>query len=435
MRLFGRLFFSAFLIVLSVPLACNGRETARQWVDRASSPEAGDEKKASVAAKAESAAPPAAEPVSHPVALPDKGIWSDLDHSVFLRSPEKVDPKRTAVVVDKQRRILTLTVDGVPIAAYPVALGFEPAGHKQIRGDGRTPEGRYHICERLHRRLAARYGARSMRLSYPNARDAVAGLAAGQISAVQKKAIEAAEAARDMPPQNTPLGGSIRIHGGGVGRDWTLGCIALRDPDVIDLYAATAAGTQVRVLGPKDKLPFGDRDGDGIADQIDLLLGAKKTAANNASYDGRYIKILAQGGDVPRSIGVCTDVVVRALRNAGLDLQLEIQRDRARAPGAYPRIKEPDPSIDHRRVKNFIPWFKRHWKSLPIDDFATFLPGDVILMDTLYYPGPDHCGIISDASGPSGRPLVINNWTYGYRTSEMDLLDVIPVLEHYRWVD
>ena len=366
-------------------------------------------------------------------ALPDKGIWPDLDPKVAIRAADWLDPKSTSIIVDKQHRLLSIAVNGVPVATYPIALGFSPTGHKQVQGDGKTPEGTYSVCERLHKKLAPRYGARSLRLSYPNTQDARSALAVGTISPAQKRAIASAIEKGSMPPQNTPLGGSIRIHGGGVGRDWTLGCIAMRDPDIIDLYAQTAPGARVQVLGKEQKPSFSDRDRDGIPDQVDVLLGAKKLVINGAQYDGRYIRIPPKGGDVPRKIGVCTDVIIRALRNAGLDLQVEVQKDRAKSPAAYPRIKSPDPSIDHRRVKNLVPWFERHWQSMPTDDFATYLPGDVILMDTLSYEGPDHCGIISDRLGPSGRPMVINNWTVGYQTQEMDLLEVVPVLGHFRW--
>jgi len=368
-----------------------------------------------------------------PAALPDKGIWPDLDPRVSLRAPEGADSERTSIVVDKPRRVLSLLDQGVPIVSYPVALGFDPVGDKQKQGDGRTPEGMFYLCENLHRGLAPRYGARSMRLSYPNAQDAARGLAEGLITEAQKRAIERAIAVRQTPPQNTRLGSSIRIHGGGIGKDWTLGCIALRDPDVIDLYASVKTGTAVEVLGTGDAVPYGDLDADGIPNQVDGLLGAKKAALNAARYDGRYLSIPSRMGDVPREIGVCTDVIVRSMRNAGLDLQAQVQRDRAQSPSSYPRIQTPDSSIDHRRVKNLVAWFGRHWQPLPLDDPKTFLPGDVIFMDTLLYEGPDHCGIISDRKGASGWPLVINNWSVGYRTSEMDLLGVVPVLRHYRW--
>jgi len=378
--------------------------------------------------------PPAAKvDPQRPAMLPDVGIWHELDQKVWLAAPQGVDVETTSIVVDKRRRVLTVMAAGAPLVSYPIALGFTPEGDKVEQGDGRTPEGEYYICERLDRDLAPRYGARSMRLSYPNTDDAARGLEAGKIGESQRRAVERAIAARRMPPQNTALGSSIRIHGGGVESDWTAGCVALRDDDVIDLYELVRDGTGVRVLGGGEAPPFGDRDGDGVPDVVDLLLGAKKTVLNGASYDGKYVRIPHRGGDVPREIGVCTDVIVRALRNAGLDLQVELQADRNRRPKSYPRMAEPNPSIDHRRVKNLSPWFARHWKSRPADDFADYRPGDVILMDTLPAAGPDHIGIVSDRLGESGKPLVINNWTVGHTTAEMDLLDWVEVTHRYRW--
>lgn len=334
--------------------------------------------------------------------------------------------------MDKPHRVLTLLLDDHPVAAYPVALGFDPGPDKVREGDGRTPEGEFTICETQHKGLAARYGARSMRISYPSDEDARRGEAAALITSAQRAAIEKAVAERTVPPQNTALGGSIRIHGGGVAKDWTLGCVALRDEDVIELYDAVGPGTPVKVLGDGGQPPFTDVDGDGIADNLDILLGAKKAAANGARYDDRYVKIPAVGGDVPREMGVCTDVVIRALRNAGIDLQTALQADRRAAPAAYPRIDAPDPSIDHRRVKNLLVYFQRRWDSRPIDDWADYRPGDVLIMDAGYYEGPDHMGIVSDRLGPSGRPLVINNFTFGYTTREMDLLGSVPVTHRFR---
>ena len=133
----------------------------------------------------------------------------------------------------------------------------------------------------------------------------------------------------------------------------------------------------------------------------------------------------------------CTDVIVRAVRNAGVDLQKALHEDIARSRKSYPMVKgNGDTHIDHRRVKTLLPYFKRHWEvhSARLDDPKDPLrPGDVIFMDT--FPsrsGPDHIGIISDTIGDAGLPLVINNWTNGTVTSEMDLLTFVPVLHRFR---
>lgn len=186
--------------------------------------------------------------------------------------------------------------------------------------------------------------------------------------------------------------------------------------------------------------PEHDRDKDGIPDPLDILIGAKKTVINADAYTSEaqgYIKLKYPGGDVDRKMGVCTDVVIRSVRNAGLDLQKDLHEDIKKRRRAFPMVKKgPDANIDQRRVGTLLPYFKKHWEAhtAKLDDAKDPLrPGDIILMDT--FPsksGPDHIGIISDQLGESGLPLVINNWTNGTVTSEMDLLSFVPVLYRFR---
>lgn len=178
-----------------------------------------------------------------------------------------------------------------------------------------------------------------------------------------------------------------------------------------------------------------DADGDEIPDALDVLLGAKKAAANGAHYRNTYRVLAYPGGDLPREEGVCTDVVVRSLRNAGLDLQRLVHEDLRARPRAYPLVERPDRNIDHRRVRNLLVYFAAHWESLPPDPrdpTAPWLPGDVCLLDTLPAPGPDHIGIVSDTPGPSGLPFLVNNWTDGHQTQQMDLLGWVPVTHRFR---
>ncbi len=174
-----------------------------------------------------------------------------------------------------------------------------------------------------------------------------------------------------------------------------------------------------------------DRDGDGIVNALDVLVGAKKLCENKAAYSSVYRQLRYPGGDVPRTEGVCTDTLVRALRNAGWDLQSGIHEDALRKPKLYPLEKAPDANIDHRRIRMMLPYFRQFFIEVKKDE--PYLPGDLVLFDT--FPskaGPDHAGIVSDRIGPSGLPLVVNNWTDGFVEGEMDLLQLVPITHRFR---
>jgi uncharacterized protein YijF (DUF1287 family) len=223
---------------------------------------------------------------------------------------------------------------------------------------------------------------------------------------------------------------------GGQKDPWVLGGhrLQLRPADRAELAALL---TSERISGEPASAVLGDRDDDGIPDPLDVLIGAKKTVLNADAYAGGYVRMSYPLGDVPRDIGVCTDVIVRAVRNAGVDLQRELHEDIARSRRSYPMVTgRGDPNIDHRRVKTLLPYFLRKWPrhSAAFDDPQDPLrPGDIVLMDTFpSRPGPDHIGIVSDRRGPSGLPLIINNWTDGTVTAEMDLLTFVPVTHRFR---
>ncbi len=230
-----------------------------------------------------------------------------------------------------------------------------------------------------------------------------------------------------VPRKVYPLGGPAKLAIG----ERTL---ELRPGDRAELAKLVAADHLTTGTSPHD------RDDDGIPDPLDLLIGAKKTVVNADAYTPEaegYISLPYPMGDVPRAIGVCTDVIIRAVRNAGIDIQKELHDDIRRARAAYPMVKGAgDPSIDQRRVGTLLPYFKRHWElhTARLDDPDDPLrPGDIILMDTFpSRPGPDHIGILSDRLDDQGLPLVINNWTDGTVTAEMDLLTFVPVLYRFR---
>jgi hypothetical protein len=150
-------------------------------------------------------------------------------------------------------------------------------------------------------------------------------------------------------------------------------------------------------------------------------------------YDPSYVQLAFPGGDLPRERGVCTDVVVRALRDAwGIDLQLAVNRDMKADFAAYPPLwglTSTDRNIDHRRVPNLQTLLARIGAEVPLTDGPTpYLPGDII---TWTLPGNlAHIGIVSDRRAADGTPLILHN--IGNGAQEEDILFAYPITGHYR---
>lgn len=152
-------------------------------------------------------------------------------------------------------------------------------------------------------------------------------------------------------------------------------------------------------------------------------------------YDASYRVISYPGGDVPKGSGACTDVVVRAFRGAGIDLQQQIHDDMKAHFLAYPnawKLGRTDTNIDHRRVPNHIVFFKRHGLQLPPGtegaDLQTWQPGDIV--EWRLAGGKWHTGVVSDGVGARGLPLVVHN---GWKCVEQDALDAWPIAAHFRF--
>ena len=166
-----------------------------------------------------------------------------------------------------------------------------------------------------------------------------------------------------------------------------------------------------------------------------LVAAARSQVGVTLSYDPRYERLAYPGGDVPLERGVCTDVVVRAYRKLGADLQVLVHQDMKQAWDVYQKkgrwqMKAPDRNIDHRRVPNLATFFGRHGSSLPVSkDGGNYKPGDIV---TWVLPGNlTHIGIVSDKQAAGGVPLVIHNIGAGAR--EENILFAYPVTGHYRW--
>jgi len=164
-----------------------------------------------------------------------------------------------------------------------------------------------------------------------------------------------------------------------------------------------------------------------------IVRAARSQIGKTTSYDPSYVGLSYPGGDVPLEKGVCTDVVIRALRGAvNLDLQKLVHEDMKIEFSAYPNIwglKKPDPNIDHRRVPNLKTYFNRRGFSLPVTRRADdYLAGDLVTCTV----GRNlaHIMVVSDKKTSDGVPFVIHN--IGSGTKEEDRLFEFPITGHYR---
>ena len=163
-----------------------------------------------------------------------------------------------------------------------------------------------------------------------------------------------------------------------------------------------------------------------------IVAAARAQIGVTVHYDPTYTVLPYPGGDVPLDRGVCTDVVIRALRAQGLDLQRAVHEDMRAHFDAYPRrwgLRAPDPNIDHRRVPNLQLWFERQGWSMPVSGQPEdYHAGDLV---TWRLPGNlPHIGIVSDRRAWSGTPLVLHN--VGSGTREENVLFDYTITGHYR---
>jgi uncharacterized protein YijF (DUF1287 family) len=171
-------------------------------------------------------------------------------------------------------------------------------------------------------------------------------------------------------------------------------------------------------------------EGDRFARE--LAAAALLLTEQEVVYDPAYYAIAYPNGDIPEGRGVCTDVIIRAYRALGIDLQREVHEDMADHFEFYPRIwglEGPDTNIDHRRVPNLMTFFKRHGIEKPITGQASdYLPGDIVCWNL--GGSVTHIGIISGSRSPDGsRPLVVHNIGRGQVLE--DCLFDFRIIGHY----
>jgi uncharacterized protein YijF (DUF1287 family) len=169
--------------------------------------------------------------------------------------------------------------------------------------------------------------------------------------------------------------------------------------------------------------------------QVKLIIeGAAAQIGKTTSYDPSYQKIEYPNGDVPLETGVCSDVIVRAFRRGGIDLQKDVHEDMKGNFSVYPTrwgLKNPDANIDHRRVPNLQTYLERKGKSLSPDGGSeTFLPGDIVTWDLGL--GTPHVGLVVNVwYKPTQRYLIVHN--IGAGTLMEDVLFAWKITGHYRY--
>lgn len=154
--------------------------------------------------------------------------------------PPLVEPR---IEVSKSKREMILYSGGTAVRVYRIGLGSNPKDDKRAQGDGCTPEGEFYVCSKNPR--SSYY--LSLGLSYPNEEDAERGLRDKLISKAQRDQIVRAVRNRSCPPWNTRLGGEVFIHGNGSSSDWTLGCVALDNEKMKELFGVISKGTPVKI--------------------------------------------------------------------------------------------------------------------------------------------------------------------------------------------
>lgn len=174
-----------------------------------------------------------------------------------------------------------------------------------------------------------------------------------------------------------------------------------------------------------------DRDKEFLNSLSDAAIELTKT---KVAYDPSYFTIDYPNGDIPAHLGVNTDVIIRAFRKVGVDLQEEVHKDMVANFDKYPAdwgLKEPDTNIDHRRVPNLQTFFSRQGEELEIDDKnESYHGGDIV---TWKLPdGVNHIGIVTNKLSKFGTPLVVHNSASGQVLQ--NILFHFKITGHYRYL-
>ncbi len=194
------------------------------------------------------------------------------------------------------------------------------------------------------------------------------------------------------------------------------GCVNLPPPDK-QIAVASRAETPV-VASDISLTPF----------QASIQASLEAQIASKIHYIDAYY----DDGEPPKDIGVCTDVVVRSFRAAGIDLQSDLFTDEKKYPHAY-KSDHPDRNIDHRRCTKLIVYFRRHSKTMSSSGLnRDWMPGDIVFYDTGNRGKIDHVAVLSANRGPSGNYQIVQAWP-GMIVHKADTLFSHKIVGHFRW--
>jgi uncharacterized protein YijF (DUF1287 family) len=174
----------------------------------------------------------------------------------------------------------------------------------------------------------------------------------------------------------------------------------------------------------------------GLSRTEQFIRAAAALENRGVRFNPGYRRIAYPMGDVPPTEGVCADVVVRAYRGIGIDLQKLVHEDMARRFADYPHVwglKAPDANIDHRRVLNLRVFFARSGASLKISgDARDYHAGDLVTWNLQPGGSMPHIGIVMPKRSSDGkRPLLMNNLGQGQIYE--DILFAFRITGHYRY--
>jgi uncharacterized protein YijF (DUF1287 family) len=165
-----------------------------------------------------------------------------------------------------------------------------------------------------------------------------------------------------------------------------------------------------------------------------LADSAQTLTKQTVRYAPAYVRIAYPNGDVPANTGVCTDVIIRAYRKMGIDLQKEVHEDMKANFDKYPQnwgLTKPDPNIDHRRVPNLMTFFTRHGTiKLKTQHASDYVPGDIVCWNL--GGGITHIGIVVHQKSDDGKRYMLVHNIGGGQVVE-DCLFSFTIIGHYTY--